>query len=250
MDRDEDGVINFREFATTLGLICRGNLQERLNLMFLLHLPPALPLYELDISNTKEEDEELDSCAEVDESDDVCEYDGINKTTGDILMDPLGAGVVVIDGKESKQYNSIDDEPSSHYYSFKSKVKSSELVMGDSVNDSSELKNSKKFWEISENFEDILTHDSETSMDGANTKDFDTSFPNHTKPTHEDLTIHSEMKNLNLESGKDFSINDDVCKGSTGVYHVVEGSTSSCGDECEIISKDDVDEEKTMNQVS
>ncbi|XP_038052661.1 TBC1 domain family member 9-like isoform X2 [Patiria miniata] len=42
LDEDRDNLINFRDFAWGLGIMCRGELPERLRLLYLLHLPPAL----------------------------------------------------------------------------------------------------------------------------------------------------------------------------------------------------------------
>ena len=35
-------MINFRDFVWVWGIMCRADLQEKLKLMFRLHLPPAL----------------------------------------------------------------------------------------------------------------------------------------------------------------------------------------------------------------
>ncbi|XP_033638788.1 TBC1 domain family member 9-like isoform X1 [Asterias rubens] len=42
LDEDRDHLINFREFSWGLGIMCRGELPERLRLLYNLHLPPAL----------------------------------------------------------------------------------------------------------------------------------------------------------------------------------------------------------------
>ena len=42
LDEDRDNLINFREFSWGLGVMCRGELPERLRLLYRLHLPPAL----------------------------------------------------------------------------------------------------------------------------------------------------------------------------------------------------------------
>ena len=104
-------MINFKEFAITLGIICRGDLHERLKFIYRLHLPPALPLSELEENTTLEEDGEDVSCSEVDVAEEVDESDGIEKHNGGTSMDPLGAGVVVVQGKVTRQ-SSSDSERS------------------------------------------------------------------------------------------------------------------------------------------
>ena len=116
IDIDEDGVINFKEFSVTLGVICRGELNDRLNFMYRLHLPPALPLSDYDGDNSLEEDG-VDSCSEIDESEKIEESDkDTSFAESETDMDPLGAGVVVIHGtltqsksNESNTKNNSED---------------------------------------------------------------------------------------------------------------------------------------------
>lgn len=42
LDSDSDNMINFKEFVWLLGVLCRASPTERLRLIYLLHLPPAL----------------------------------------------------------------------------------------------------------------------------------------------------------------------------------------------------------------
>ena len=42
IDEDEDGLITFREFAQGLGIICKGELQGRMQFMYRMHVPPAV----------------------------------------------------------------------------------------------------------------------------------------------------------------------------------------------------------------
>ncbi len=42
LDTNCDNMINFRDFAAGLGVMCRAELTERLKLLFRLHQPPAL----------------------------------------------------------------------------------------------------------------------------------------------------------------------------------------------------------------
>ncbi|KAK7098501.1 hypothetical protein V1264_002777 [Littorina saxatilis] len=42
LDGNEDNMINFKEFVWLLGVLCRASAPERLRLIYLLHLPPAL----------------------------------------------------------------------------------------------------------------------------------------------------------------------------------------------------------------
>ena len=66
--------------------------------MYRLHLPPALLLSDHDGDNLLEEDG-VDSCSEIDESEKIEESDKDTKfAEGKTDMDPLGAGVVVIHG--------------------------------------------------------------------------------------------------------------------------------------------------------
>ena len=42
LDSNNDNMINFKEFVWLLGVLCRASPTERLRLIYLLHLPPAL----------------------------------------------------------------------------------------------------------------------------------------------------------------------------------------------------------------
>ena len=65
IDDDEDGLITFREFAQGLGIICKGELQDRMQFMYRMHVPPAL----CDEAAEELSDEEsLDSCMELTEN--------------------------------------------------------------------------------------------------------------------------------------------------------------------------------------
>lgn len=64
IDEDEDGLITFREFAQGLGIICKGELQERMQFMYRMHVPPAVCDEAADLSD----EESLDSCTELTES--------------------------------------------------------------------------------------------------------------------------------------------------------------------------------------
>lgn len=65
IDDDEDGLITFREFARGLGIICKGELQDRMQFMYRMHVPPAL----CDEAAEELSDEEsVDSCVELTES--------------------------------------------------------------------------------------------------------------------------------------------------------------------------------------
>ena len=77
--------------------------------MYHLHLPPALPLAELEDNSTYDEDGGVGSCSEVDEAEEVDESDGIERYNDGTVMDPLGAGVVVLEGKVTRQ-SSRDSE--------------------------------------------------------------------------------------------------------------------------------------------
>lgn len=64
IDEDEDGLISFREFAQGLGIICKGELQDRMQFMYRMHVPPALSDEAVDLSD----EESVDSCMELTES--------------------------------------------------------------------------------------------------------------------------------------------------------------------------------------
>ncbi|XP_013413337.1 TBC1 domain family member 9 isoform X1 [Lingula anatina] len=42
MDTNSDNLINFKEFAWCLGVVCKGTLEEKVRLLYRLHQPPAL----------------------------------------------------------------------------------------------------------------------------------------------------------------------------------------------------------------
>ena len=67
IDNDEDGLITFREFARGLGIICKGELQDRMQFMYRMHVPPALCDEAADLSD----EESLDSCVELTESEGI-----------------------------------------------------------------------------------------------------------------------------------------------------------------------------------
>ena len=41
-DKDHSRLLNFRDFSLGFGIMCRGEMSERLRLLYELHLPPAL----------------------------------------------------------------------------------------------------------------------------------------------------------------------------------------------------------------
>lgn len=57
IDEDGDGLINFREFAQGLGVICKGETQDRMLFMYRMHVPPAIS-----------DAESVNSCVELKES--------------------------------------------------------------------------------------------------------------------------------------------------------------------------------------
>jgi hypothetical protein len=68
LDSNNDNMINFRDFAWFLGVCCRGDLPERLKLLYRLHLPPCL--LDTDKDETEVEDE---SPTELEETDSAVE---------------------------------------------------------------------------------------------------------------------------------------------------------------------------------
>ena len=47
IDSDGDSLINFKEFTIMFEKICRGDITDKMRLLYKMHLPPALPLGEL-----------------------------------------------------------------------------------------------------------------------------------------------------------------------------------------------------------
>ncbi|ESO97799.1 hypothetical protein LOTGIDRAFT_152898 [Lottia gigantea] len=56
LDENKDNMINFKEFVHILGIICKGSVSERIKLLYLLHLPPALTS-----NDNIEEEEDVDT---------------------------------------------------------------------------------------------------------------------------------------------------------------------------------------------
>ncbi|XP_059170667.1 TBC1 domain family member 9B-like isoform X2 [Physella acuta] len=51
LDENKDNLINFKEFVSALGTMCKSDITQRIKLLYLLHLPPALlPTDQLDDS--------------------------------------------------------------------------------------------------------------------------------------------------------------------------------------------------------
>ena len=42
LDTNKDNMIDFRDFAWFMGVVCVGDVADRLKLLYRLHLPPAL----------------------------------------------------------------------------------------------------------------------------------------------------------------------------------------------------------------
>lgn len=64
IDEDEHGLSTFREFERGLGIICKGELQYRMQFMYRMHLPPSVCKEAADLSDG----ESLDNCTELTES--------------------------------------------------------------------------------------------------------------------------------------------------------------------------------------
>lgn len=64
IDEDRDGLISFREFAQGLGIICKGETQDRMLFMYRMHVPPAI----FDESPDASDSESVHSCVEHEET--------------------------------------------------------------------------------------------------------------------------------------------------------------------------------------
>ena len=281
IDADGDGVINFKEFAVALGLICRGDLQERLNFIFRLHLPPALPLCELEDNNLQDDDGGVDSCSEVDEAEEVDESDGIEKNNDGTILDPLGAGVVVMEGKVTRQ-SSTDSEhsrqnlkthppkfentatagmanSSEHFptkYEELTKVSKtsntstnvSEAAINISLGSTSTTKGLTKVSDDLTNLSEFSTKPSEgsASLSEGSSDVCDEDFVRNENMGF-DFIAENEFVDLDLAD------NVPEMRGQQGIYHVVEGSDVTDGIDGNNFgqrSEEDWNIEGKMNQVS
>ena len=267
IDTDQDGVINFKEFAITLGIICRGDLHERLKFIYRLHLPPALPLSELEENTNLEEDGEVDSCSEVDVAEEVDESDGIERYKDGTFLDPLGAGVVVIEGKVTRQ-SSTDSERSRR--NLKTHPSDSENITSDGITKPVEdiPTNFTNVSDVGSNVSDGRTSNCEVLI---NVPESLTKGSDHSTKLHEGSATPSESSSevwdgCSLESdnnGYDFIPDDEFVdidygvdrtntKSQQGVYHVVEGSDVTDGvqrDKVGRYSETDGGDDENMNQV-
>ncbi|BFZ04267.1 hypothetical protein BsWGS_07306 [Bradybaena similaris] len=63
-DENKDNLINFKEFISTLGVMCKSDITVRIKLLYLLHLPPALlPADLLAVSTSQREAEDTEELA-------------------------------------------------------------------------------------------------------------------------------------------------------------------------------------------
>lgn len=71
VDTKCEGIINFKEFTIIFEKICRGDITQKMKLLYRMHLPPALPLQELqELSNNDVDSYDVvESAAEVTEED-------------------------------------------------------------------------------------------------------------------------------------------------------------------------------------
>jgi hypothetical protein len=240
-------VINFKEFAITLGVICRGDLHERLKFIYRLHLPPALQLSELEESNTPDDDRGVDSCSEVDEAEEVNESDGIERYNDGTIMDPLGAGVVVIQGKVTRQ-SSTDSERSRRsleIHPSKSESSTSEKMAKPSEDFPTNSKDFAKVSDVVTDVSDFTTNVSDdhatNSEDMTNVSEVLTKVSEHsTKPSEGSACpseVSSEIWDGSVESDSmGFDLVDMDCgtggadtKSRQGIYRVVEGSDVTDG---------------------
>ena len=241
-------MINFKEFAITLGVICRGDLHERLKFIYRLHLPPALPLSELEERNRPDDDRGVDSCSEVDEAEEVNESNGIERYNDGAIMDPLGAGVVVIQGKVTRQ-SSTDSERSRRSletYPSKSESSTSERMAKPSEDFPTNSKDFAKVSDVVTDVSDFTTNVSDdrvtNSEDMTNVSEVLTKVSDHsTKPSEGSASPSEDSSEIwdgcSVESDNmGFDLVDMDCgtggadtKSRQGMYRVVEGSDVTDG---------------------
>lgn len=262
-------MINFKEFAITLGIVCRGDLHERLKLIYRLHLPPALPLSELEENSTPEEDGGVDSCSEVDVAEEADESDGIERFKDGTFMDPLGAGVVVIEGKVTRQ-SSTDSERSRR--SLRTHPLDSENIISEGITKPAEEfpNNFTSVSDAGSNVSDERTSNCEVLINDPKSltkgSEHSTKFPEvSATPSESSSEIWDGCSLEGDDNGYDFIPEDEFVdidyagvdrrdtKGQQGVYHVVESSDVSDGMQRNKVgqySKTDGGEDGNMNQVS
>ena len=260
-----------------MGIICRGDLHERLNFIYRLHLHPALPLFELEDSNTLDDDGGVDSCSEADEAEDVDESDGTKKHSDGTIMDPLGAGVVVIQGKVTRQSSTDSDRSRRNIETHPPK---SENVTSEGIAESSEhfptnCKDLTKVSDVVTSVSDIVTNVTDISNDRTtNTEDLTNvsndltkvskPFESSASPSEESSEVWDgcsvESDNMGFDfiaenEFVDMDIGDNRAEmnGQQGTYHVAEGSDVTDGikrNEIGRHSEEDGSSDGNMNQVS
>lgn len=92
IDEDCDGLINFKEFSLLCGLICRGDFNERLKLLYKMHFLTKTETSTAESSPTKELFDVVESASEAVEEIDEIEHSGISIEDTLIVM-PSAIGV-------------------------------------------------------------------------------------------------------------------------------------------------------------
>jgi hypothetical protein len=253
-----------------LGSICRGDLQERLNFIYRLHLPPALPLSELEDSHTLDDDGGVESCSEVDEAEEVDGSDGIEKDNDGTIMDPLGAGVVVIEGKVTRQ-SSTDSHRSLETHPPKFESNSAEEMAELSEHFPTKcvdfIKDSDVGTNVRTTGSDVVTNISHdrTSNSGGLTKVSERSTKSSEGSASPSEGSSEAWDRGSAENGNigsyfipenefvDMDLGEAVTTGQQGIYHVVEGSDLTDGVNRNNLgqrSEEDGNDDGNMNQVS
>lgn len=203
-----------------LGVICRGDLHERLNFMFRLHLPPALLPSDLEDEDSLDEDR-VDSCSEVDDSEEVDGSDENQRFENGTHMDPLGAGVVVTQGTVTRQKSCESDRSRRDSLNHSDNASGKDNFTSSSEYSTSRCENMADVWDgcfvDGENADFDLINRSEVldvkSVEDDGDVGEDESTPEDTRGkqgTYQDLKLEGERTDESEQCTFGENLNDDV----------------------------------------